>query len=193
MGKSANPPGTRYLTDKGNDRQESDLLYLVALGSNQRHGRLGDPRAIVAAALDALTNTGEVLAASPIVASAPVGPSQRRYANAVAMVRSDLRPDALLAALQQIERNFGRRRRGQRWRARSLDLDIVLWSGGIWGSDELLIPHPMFRRREFVLGPAARIAPSWRDPVTGLTLAQLHARLTHKRATPSPRPGGKGR
>jgi 7,8-dihydro-6-hydroxymethylpterin-pyrophosphokinase len=51
-----------------------------------------------------------------------------------------------------------------------------------------LAPHPQFRRRAFVLGPACAIARGWRDPVSGLTLAQLHARLTRRRPLPSGAP-----
>ena len=160
--------------------------YLIALGSNQRHPHFSDPRAVVAAAMDILDETlGKVSARSPIIDSAPVGPSQRRYANAALVLKSKLDPPAQLHCLQEAETAFGRQRRGQRWRARPLDLDIVLWDGGIFASPELLVPHPLFRDRDFVLGPAAAIAPRWRDPISGLTLRQLHARLTH--GSPVPR------
>ena len=69
-----------------------------------------------------------------------------------------------------------RERRGQRWGSRTLDLNIVLWGGGSWASKALSIPHPLFRGRHFVLRPAAQVAPTWRDPVTGLTLRQLAGR-----------------
>jgi 2-amino-4-hydroxy-6-hydroxymethyldihydropteridine diphosphokinase len=123
----------------------------------------------------------QLVALSPILDSAPLGPSRRRYANAAALVACDLAPEALLGLLQSVERRFGRVRRGQRWSARVLDLDIVLWSGGAWSSPRLAIPHPRFRRRPFVLAPAAAIAPDWRDPATGLTLRQLHSRLLRPR------------
>ncbi len=84
-------------------------------------------------------------------------------------------------ACRTIERVFGRDRRGQRWRSRTLDLDIVLWSGGTWYGPRLAIPHPLFRQRDFVLRPAAQIAPDWRDPVSGLTLRQLAARAVRRR------------
>ncbi len=159
--------------------------YLVALGSNQRHAHFGRPRAVVAAAMDILDETlGTVTARSPIVDSAPVGPSLRRYANAVLVLESKLEPQGLLRCLQEAEAAFGRERRGQRWRSRTLDLDIVLWDGGIFAAPDLLVPHPLFRERDFVLGPAVAIAPGWRDPLTGLTLRQLHARLTRRRSTP---------
>ena len=160
--------------------------YLIALGSNQRHPHFGSPRATVAAAMDILDETlGKVKARSPIIETAPVGPSQRRYANAALVLKSKLSPPGMLACLLEAEAAFGRKRRGQPWRSRPLDLDIVLWDGGIFAEPDLLIPHPRFRERDFVLGPAAAVAPRWRDPLTGLTLRQLHARLTH--GSPVPR------
>ncbi len=91
---------------------------------------------------------------------------------------------ALLALLKRIERAFGRRPGGRRWRARVLDLDLVLWSGGPYAAPGLTIPHPLFRERAFVLAPALAVAPAWRDPLTGATVRQLHARLTAPRAMP---------
>lgn len=152
--------------------------YLIALGSNVRHHRHGPPERVLAAALDALARRGmAVLHAAPVLRSAAVGPSLRRYANAAGLIETGLDPEALLAELKAIERIFGRRSGGQRWTSRVLDLDIVLWSGGPWASADLSVPHPLFRRRHFVLKPAAAIAPDWRDPLTGLTLRQLAARL----------------
>ena len=157
--------------------EASGHRYIVALGSNMRLSGAGGPRAVLDAAIEALADDElDVLAISPTITSAPVGPSQRRYANAAVLVASQLSPPDMLALMQKVERKFGRKRRGQRWRARTLDLDLVLWSGGIWVSPDLAIPHPAFRERPFVLAPVAKIAPRWRDPLTGLTLRQLAAR-----------------
>src|SRR6478752_2791327 len=165
--------------------------YLLPLGSNQRHARFGAPRRVLAAALGRLLAEGvSVIAAAPPIETDPVGPSIRRYANAAALIETRLEPEALLALLKRLEREFGRRPGGRRWRARVLDLDLVLWSGGPYASRALTIPHPLFRERLFVLGPAAAIAPDWRDPITGLTLRQLHARLTGPRPLPK-RIGGR--
>lgn len=153
--------------------------YLIAIGSNRR-GRHGYPRDEVRAAIAAL---GGVVAASQIVETSPVGPSIRRFANAVCVIESDKTPPELLAWLNAIERDFGRRR-GQRWGARVIDLDIILWVGGCWASPGLIVPHPQFRTRDFVLAPAVAITPDWRDPLTNLTLRQLHARLTRRVPTP---------
>jgi 2-amino-4-hydroxy-6-hydroxymethyldihydropteridine diphosphokinase len=122
----------------------------------------------------------DVFAQSRIISSAPIGPSQRIYANAAAVLASPLSPASLLTRLHEIEAHFGRERRGRRWQARVLDLDIILWSGGIWASDAptLSIPHLAMRSRSFVLTPAAMIAPDWRDPVSGLTIRQLQSRFS---------------
>ncbi|MES2045847.1 MAG: 2-amino-4-hydroxy-6-hydroxymethyldihydropteridine diphosphokinase [Pseudomonadota bacterium] len=153
--------------------------YVIGLGSNRR-GRHGSPEREVRAALDAL---GGLVAASPIIASAPLGPSIRRFANAVALIESTEEPPEMLARLKAIEADFGRRR-GQRWGARVIDLDIILWSGGSWAGPGLIVPHPRFRERGFVLGPLSMIVPAWRDPVTHRTVRQL-AHAVDRRA---PRP-----
>jgi 2-amino-4-hydroxy-6-hydroxymethyldihydropteridine diphosphokinase len=146
---------------------------------------LGSPREVVQAAAELIHETlGKVLALSSVIDSAPVGPSQRRYANAALVLKTKLEPHELLTSLQWLETQLGRKRRGQRWRARVIDLDVVLWTGGVVAEPRLAVPHPLFRQRDFVLRPAAAIAPGWRDPLTGLTLAQLHARLTRRRPLP---------
>ncbi len=142
--------------------------YAVALGSNRR-GLHGAPEREIAAALEAL---GDVVARSPTVASAPLGPSNRRYANAVALIETQEDPAALLVRLKRIERAFGRRP-GRRWGSRVLDLDIILWSGGVWSSPGLTVPHAAFRTRGFVLGPLSALVPKWRDPLTHRTIRQL--------------------
>lgn len=159
--------------------------YLIALGSNVRHTRYGSPRKVLAAALARLQAEGlQVVSASVSIDSASIGPSLRRYANSAAILSTDLPPGALLTRLKQIESRFGRTMRGQRWQARVLDLDVILWSGGSFASRDLIIPHIAYRDRTFVLGPAAAIAPTWRDPISGLTIKQLQTRLTRPRPAP---------
>ena len=151
--------------------------YLIALGSNRRLPNVGSPRAVLDAAVAELGRQGwQVEAVSRWIDSIPLGPSLRRYVNGAAIIAGDLDPLDALENLQSIEARFGRERRGQRWRSRTLDLDIVLWNGGAWHSSRLTVPHPQFRQRSFVLGPCAEIAPKWRDPVSGWTVRQLAKR-----------------
>ena len=165
-------------------------LYVIALGSNVRHARHGGPERVLKAALEAMGQAGlRIEAVAPVIRSAPLGPSLRRYANGAALVRGDLAPPALLGLLKSIEREFGRRG-GKRWGSRVLDLDIVLWNGGNWRSCGLCVPHAAFRQRDFVLRPLLAIVPDWRDPHTGFSIKQLHSRLTRSlRAPRGPRPG----
>lgn len=156
--------------------------YVIALGSNRRHARHGSPAGVLRAACAAMEGEGlRIRASSPVEASTPLGPSRRRFANAAVLVETRLSPPDVLTRLKAIEAHFGRRPRGRRWGERVLDLDIVLWSGGTWCTPHLRIPHPHFRERQFVLGPLAAIVPTWRDPVTGLAVRHLQARLTAPR------------
>ncbi len=153
-----------------------DHLYAIALGGNRRtrHGAPGDTLRV------ALTLIGGVTAVSPILATPPLGPSSRRYANAAALIRSDESPPRLLARLKAIERAIGRRP-GRRWGQRPIDLDIILWSGGRWRAPGLTVPHAAYHQRRFVLVPLATIAPGWRDPVTGRSVRQLLSQVDRRR------------
>ena len=150
-------------------------LYAIGLGSNQPHGRYGAPPKVLEAVLAEL----QPVAVSPIIETAPIGPSLRIFANAAALIETHLSPLEFLRHLKGIERRFGRRR-GQRWGARVLDLDILLWSGGRWSSATLSIPHRRLTERVFALDPLVQIAPDWKIPRHG-TVRQHLARLTRPR------------
>lgn len=151
------------------------LAYL-GLGSN-----LGDRRAHLDAALAALRAHPAVhaLAASSLIETDPVGgpPGQGRYLNAAARIETDLAPHDLLGLLKRIEGDLGRAPGGPRWGPRTIDLDILLYGDLRLESADLTVPHPRMRDRRFVLAPLAEVAPDARDPVTGLTVRQLLARL----------------
>ena len=161
---------------------------LLGLGSNQPHGRYGAPPQVLRAALSALAGEGVRLCkASRIYHSRPMGPSARRYANMVALMESDLAPPQLLALLKNIERRFGRKK-GRRWGARVLDLDILAMGQLIWpdranwaSARDLAIPHHGLPLRDFVLTPILEVAPGWKHPIFGLSARQMHYRLTRAR------------
>lgn len=146
-----------------------------------RHPRYGLPRAVIKASVAAVEKEGaRIVAIAPTIISRPLGPSQRQFANSAAIIACDHEPEQCLAMLQQIETRFGRKRMGERWRARVLDLDILMWSGGCFESERLAIPHDEMAQRDFVLRPAAVIAGDWRDPVSGLTIRQLWIRESRR-------------
>ncbi len=153
------------------------FLYAVGIGSNRALSRHLMPRAIVQAAMTALDLPPlSVVARAPVIASRPIGPSLRSYANSAVIVASPLPPRDMLARMHALEARFGRRRH-RRWGERTLDLDLLLWSGGAIRSRRLTIPHPAMPARDFVLAPLSAIARNWRDPRSGLTVAQLATRL----------------
>jgi len=159
-------------------------VYAVAIGSNQPQSRCLTPRRLVERAIASLADAPfALLARSPVMETAPLGPSKRRYANAAALIGTKKEPEELLAYFKGMERAAGRRR-GRRWGTRTLDLDIILWSGGCWAGKALVIPHPRYRERGFVLDPLCAIVPDWRDPLTGRSVWQERARLKKPRKLP---------
>lgn len=156
-------------------------LYAIAIGSNRRHVRYGRPTGVVAAAVARLDAEFELFNASPILLNPAVGGAGRDFANAVALVESELEPEAMLAALKAIEGAFGRRP-GRRWGERVLDLDIATWDGPPVRGHKLTIPHPRLAIRMFVLGPLAAIAPHWRI-LGAITARHLAHRLGKCRPT----------
>ena len=154
-------------------------LYAIAIGSNRRHIRHGRPAGVVEAAIARLDAEFELFDASPIILNKAVGGAGRDFANAVALVESDLPPPDVLTRLKRIEWDFGRRS-GKRWAARVLDLDLIAWDGPRFLSRRLNVPHSRLADRDFVLAPLAAIAPSWRV-IGGLTPRHLLSRLGKRR------------
>ena len=160
-------------------------LYAIGIGSNRPHGRHGRPAGVVEAAIARLDEEFGLFDASPILLNPAHGPSGRDFANAVALVESELAPPEMLRRLKTIERDFGRRR-GRHWGPRVLDLDIALWSGGRFPKGQslpteglsLVVPHPQLAKRTFVLTPLAAIAPRWR--VGALNVQHLAHRLARR-------------
>jgi len=128
----------------------------IALGSN-----IGDSITIVEQAIEALDQiTGcHLRARSSLYRSAAVGDTdQDDYINAVARLDTELRPLALLLELQAIEYAYYRRRDSEaRWAPRTLDLDIILFGTQRINDSHLVIPHPEFVNRRFVLEPMLEI------------------------------------
>jgi len=129
----------------------------VGLGSN-----LESPRRQLESALSALADLpGSILVAvSPIYRSAPMGPKdQPDYLNAAAALLTRHSAPTLLESMQEIERRQGRRRSGERWGPRTLDLDLLVYGKLEHDTPSLKLPHPGIAERNFVLFPLRDIAP----------------------------------
>lgn len=143
----------------------------ISLGSN-----LGDRRAHLDYAVSRLASFLAPLAVSDYFETAPLGvpDGQPLFLNAAAVGETTLSAHELLSELLSIERARGRERPFP-GAARTLDLDLVLHGDTILEEQALVVPHPRFRQRRFVLEPLAQVAPEMRDPLTGLTVRALLA------------------
>ncbi|AGC47816.1 2-amino-4-hydroxy-6-hydroxymethyldihydropteridine pyrophosphokinase [Myxococcus stipitatus DSM 14675] len=150
----------------------STLVY-VGLGSNE-----GDRESHLVAALTALSRIDAVavLHCSSLFDSAPVGPPQPRFLNAVVALECDLSPQRLLCILQQIEKDLGRKRE-VRWGPRTIDLDILFWEGQVVADPHLQVPHLELHKRRFALEPLVELAPDLLHPVLGMSVKELLGKL----------------
>ena len=146
----------------------------IALGSN-----LDDPKAQVCRAIEALSAHPDLehVVSSRLYGSLPVGPSQPDYVNAAVALETALAPLELLDVLQAQETVQMRRRDGERWGARTLDLDLLLYGELTIEHARLRVPHPRLHEREFALRPLADVCPDGVLPGLGVTVAQQLAAL----------------
>lgn len=129
------------------------------------------------AALAELSRRLGPLTVAPLYRSAPVSPiPQPPYLNSVALLRSELSPEALLDLTQQLERAAGRVA-GPRWGPRQLDIDLLIYGDRCRRAAELTLPHPRLRERAFVLAPLADLAPDLQLPPDGRRVRELLAAL----------------
>ena len=135
----------------------SPITAYIGLGSN-----LSKPIEQIEKAIEkiGIIPKSRLLSVSSLYLSKPMGPQdQNDYINAVLALETALSAIELLNALQSIENNAGRVRKENRWGARILDLDIILFGNEIINTDRLTIPHYGMSEREFVLLPLAEISP----------------------------------
>jgi 2-amino-4-hydroxy-6-hydroxymethyldihydropteridine diphosphokinase len=131
---------------------------LLLLGAN-----LGDRAASLRRAVAALRRTDgvRVLAASRLIETAPVGPSDRPYLNQALRLTTTRTPMGLLIEAKTLEAAAGRRP-GIRWGARVLDVDLIAYGRARVRTPWLIVPHPLAATRSFALVPLAQVAPRWR-------------------------------
>ena len=162
----------------------ADDPILIGLGANLPGPDHRSPRETLEAALAAFPGHGlRVVKLSPWYESSPVPPSdQPWFVNGVAIIETELGPQETMTALLAVEQAFGRQR-GERWAARTLDLDLLAYRDLIVNRPAtathpaVTLPHPRLQDRRFVLAPLKDVAPDWRHPETGKGVDSLLERL----------------
>ncbi len=144
----------------------------VALGSNI------DPERNVPAALQRLAQAARVLGISMVYRTPAEGrPEQPAYYNCVAEVETAAAPLEFRLTLRQIEAALGRRRTADKYAARTIDLDLILYDELVFESDELTLPDPLIARRAFLACGILELAPELRLPGSGRPIAEIAASI----------------
>ena len=147
---------------------------VLLLGSN-----LGDREGHLRRGIEALSRELAVSAVSRVYATEPSGRSdQPWFLNVAVRGTTRLSPLALLRFAQEVERSEGRRRNGDRWGPRPLDVDIILYGGLEVREPALTVPHASMAARRFCLVPVSEIAPDVPVPPDGQTVRELLERCT---------------
>ncbi len=169
---------------------ESNEQILIALGGNLI-SPIGLPQLTIPHAVDMLNNSGvQVTHLSSMYETCPVPASgQPDFVNMVVKAETNLSATKLLVLFKELERECGRKK-GERWSARTLDIDLIAYGKSVlpnlesWHSvvndsdpaaylEEPVVPHPRMHKRGFVLIPLREIGPNWLHPVLNLTVEQM--------------------
>ena len=160
---------------------QSEIVFL-GLGSN-----LGNRRQYLRQAIDHV----KTLSTTPPHCSACYeslpfgGMEQPLYVNQIIQLQTLLSPELVLEKCLAIEHRLGRVRR-QKWEPRLIDIDLLFYGSHILETEQMIVPHPEFHHRSFVLVPMLELAPDWVDPRSQKTILQLWEdwKQTHQEPLP---------
>ena len=138
------------------------MKIVLAFGSN-----LGDKEEYILAAYRLLEEElGELIKKSSFIETSPWGfESDNSFINSVAVFETQKTPIEALEICNKIEKELGRVREGNTYQNRTIDIDILFYDDIILNTPELIIPHPLIQKRDFVLTPLKEILPNLIHPI----------------------------
>lgn len=170
---------------------------LIGIGGNLA-GQMDSPSAQVNAAIERISQAGLEVSRSSRLFLTPCFPKGAGpdFVNAAIVCETNRAPAEVMALLHDVEQTAGRSRR-TRWEARVIDLDLLGYGDRVlpdldgytaWAQlsldqqmrqtpDQIILPHPRMHERAFVLVPLHDVAPDWRHPVLGVSVAEMYAAL----------------
>ena len=152
------------------DKRKILINYYIGVGSN-----MGNRLKYLEAAMEAISEYGRIIKKSAVYEAKAWGETdQPDFLNCVINFKSGLNPELLLEKLQQIEMMAGRQRnKDEKWKSRTLDLDILFADDKVIDSEKLKLPHPFLQERNFVLVPLSEIAPYFIHPILNKSVNSL--------------------
>jgi 2-amino-4-hydroxy-6-hydroxymethyldihydropteridine diphosphokinase len=145
-------------------------VVYFSLGSNE-----GDRLNWLVKATKLIDNLiGKVIQYSSVIESEPWGfKSETPFYNMVLSVETESTPHQVLTKVLEIEASLGRIRHGKVYTNRIIDVDILFYNAEKINDNNLIIPHPLMHKREFVLHPLVEIAGELVHPILNKTLSEL--------------------
>ncbi|HOU31013.1 MAG TPA: 2-amino-4-hydroxy-6-hydroxymethyldihydropteridine diphosphokinase [Bacteroidales bacterium] len=149
--------------------QTAEVVYLgIGSSKGDRPGNLRRATEMIESLI------GKIIRSSEVYETSPWGfESLENFLNMVLIAETFLAPDELLDKIHSIESALGRKRTGNRYSHRVIDIDILFYGNRVIKTDALTVPHPLLHKRKFVLVPLCSIAPEMVHPVKGKTIRAL--------------------
>lgn len=118
---------------------------------------------------------GERVKTSSCFTTKPWGfESNNMFTNSVAIYKTEFSPEYCLQIIHHVEKEMGRKRNLHAgYEDRIIDIDILFYDDSIINNSNLIIPHPLIIKRDFVLMPLCEIAPNKLHPVLKKTIKEL--------------------
>lgn len=142
---------------------------IIGIGSNK-----GDKNKNIIKVLKEMEKIGKIKKISSFYENEPVKAKGGNFLNGAIEIEVNLLPEKLLEKLKEIERKIGRKFPHEKGDEREIDLDIIFFGDRIIKKEDLKIPHPEYKKREFVLKPVCEIEPDFVDPQTGKRVKEIY-------------------